>query len=530
MSLNELLEKQMNKMNISFLKRFLLILLILVVLPNSFLAATEPIIVSAGIAADPPTLDPAQSWEDASTLFCYNIYETLVCNNLNTGKIEPSLAVTWKVNEDGKEWIFKLREGVTFQDGSSFNADAVVFSFARQLHKDFKYRYYDFTLFREIFPALKDVKKIDDYHVSFILTEAFYPFLNSLTSTNAAIVSPQAVKTYGKDFPAHPVGTGAFQLKSWQKGKRVVLEKFNGYWGDKPFIDEFHAEIVANAQTAHRLFQQQKLDIIFLFSISKTMGLKLLNWVKVHHSTLPSVNYITFNFRNKFLQKKNIRKALFLLWDSRYLKYVFQEYILPSGSFISPRMLGYEKETVTSYFSMEKARQLLKKANLSKQLQLTLLMHEGSDLNSQIMALYASNMKKAGIQLKIFALSPKDYAKRVATGDYDMALAAWIVDFPDTHSLIFPMFSTDLEADGLANMSSYGGRDRLLSKIEAATGEPDNAKRGDIYSQINRMIFDEVLCIPISHSTKDFLYNKNRLTNIQVGSTGNFSLRGIKRR
>lgn len=326
----------MNKVNI-------IIILLLAVLclssPNS-ISALGPILVTAGGPDNLTTLDAAQAVDSSASLYSYNIFDTLVSINPVSAAIEPALALSWEVKENGALWIFKLRQKVKFQDGSDFNADAVVFSFQRQMDKNFKYRYYDFILFREIFPTLKEVKKIDTYTVAFYHTQPFYPFLSSLTSSCGIIVSPAAVIKYGKDFPSHPVGTGPFILKFWQKGKRLVLAKNPLYWREKPFIDEFHMRLESNTLTLHRLFNEQELDINFHLSISRAQGFNLLHWVKVHHSMQAATNFFAFNFKNKFLKRKNLRKALLAMWDSRYLTFVFQKYVFPSGSFIPPRHVG----------------------------------------------------------------------------------------------------------------------------------------------------------------------------------------------
>jgi len=511
-----------------------IISIVLITASTSTLSAWSPVEpnqeITAGVAMDPQTMDPGQTWEDTSILFTYNIFDTLVQVDPGSNKPAPSLAVSWKVSEGGKTWVFKLREGVSFSDGTPFNADAVVFSFTRQMDKNFPYHFYDYPLFKEIFPYLQRVEKKDDLTVAFYLSEPFYPFLSSLTAINGAVVSPTAFKKYGKQFQDHPVGTGPFQLKNWEKGKRITLEANPLYWGPKPNFKQFTASVESNVDITHRLFHQQKLDIIFTFSMSKTTGLRLVNWVKVYQGFQPAVSFIALNFKHPDLQKKNVRKALDLLWNSNYLKYVYQEYSKPTDSFIPRGMPGYLPALETHRFSLHDAINALQAEKLDHKLSFTYLVDRNAGLEIQILDFYTGNLKKAGIDLKIQPVELEEMYRRIGAGDFDMVSSSWIADYPDTHSLLFPMFSEALQAEGMANMASYPERDLLRNLIHKAASEANEATRAAIYKNINRMIKEEVLCIPTYYVTTDFLYNTSRIRKVSVNPTGVFCLRGLKLR
>jgi peptide/nickel transport system substrate-binding protein len=165
-------------------------------------------VVRSGSLAEPATIDPAQSWDDTSSFYVGNIFDTLVRLNPQTMNIEPLLAVSWETSQDGRTWTFNLRRGITFHDGTPFDADAVVFTFFRQMDPANPNRRDDFPLFAEIFTCLQTVRKTNSQQVQFVLTEPFFPFLAALSVECAAIVSPTAVNKYGAEFARHPVGTG----------------------------------------------------------------------------------------------------------------------------------------------------------------------------------------------------------------------------------------------------------------------------------------------------------------------------------
>lgn len=192
--------------------------------------------------SDPRGLDPAYVDDGESANPIVNIYDGLVRYKPGNTEIEPALATEWSSSPDGKEWTFKLRQGVKFHDGTPFNADAVVFSVSRQLppQRTDAMPYASFT-----FGPVQKVEKVDDYTVKFILSEPYAPFLANLAMALAApIVSPAAVEKYGDKFIENPVGTGPFKFVEWKKGQQIVLEANKEYWDGAPKLDKLVYKIV----------------------------------------------------------------------------------------------------------------------------------------------------------------------------------------------------------------------------------------------------------------------------------------------
>lgn len=479
-------------------------------------------VVRSGSLREPARIDPAQVWDDTSSFYVNNIFDTLVRLDPRTMKIEPSLAVSWQASQDGRTWTFQLRRGVRFHDGTPFDADAVVFTFFRQMDPANPKRLSDFPLFAEIFTYLKEVKKTSPYQVQFILSEPFFPFLATLTVECAAIVSPTAVKKAGAAFARQPVGTGPFKLSSWQKDKRLVLTANREYWRGRPRIDEYIDTIEAQADVLNKYFKDGMLDIIYSYSISKMISYKTQDWVQVVAAPYLSVTYVVINASRPLLNRTALRQALARAWDPRALKLVFQDYVLPIHSLLPGVLLGGGADEPPLAFSLAKAQALLKKEAGGREVQLEMLLQKNEGLLFQLFSMYAKNLKQAGVRLKLTRLDPAAYSRRVARGDFDLAYSGWIADYPDPDSMLFPVLSEQLQKQGFANIAGARRLD-LQAQLALARRESDAKKRRAIYRGIDRTLVGDGLVIPLYQDKRVIIFNR-KLGNIRPDPLGKLFL------
>ena len=503
-------------------KKIILVVLFLFFLSVLVYSDKNEKIIQAGTRAEPNTLDPAEAWDDSSAILISNIFNTLVALDPKTMEIVPSLAVSWKSKKNGKVWIFKLRKGVKFHDGTVFNADAVLFSFRRQMDINSKFRYYNFPMFFEVFPFLKDVRKSDQYTVIFTLSESFYPFPSTLTVDCASIVTPEAVKKFKKNFRSNPVGTGPFKFVSWTKGKRVALEANRGFWKGEPKIDKYITIIDMNFDNLLSMFMNQRIDILLSYSISKIVSLKKLKWVSVSLTPSLTTNFLALNLKNKYLKKIRVRKAINHLWNKKILKLVFQDFADPLCTLIPNGISGYDCALDKYPSSIKKAQSLLEKEGLEKGFRLNLLISDDSQLELQMMKLFSRNLKKLKIDLKILRVSYEEYSKRVSTGDYDLAIAGWIADYPDPDSIVNPLFSKKLRKQGMANLST-GDITRIIPMINKARREKAKNKRHELYVKLDEYIVENALFLPLFQTFNIVIYN-NRAGKVEKNPLGKIDL------
>src|SRR3989442_7577065 len=215
--------------------------------------------IAVGIDAD--TLDPAgQTTTTVANMVDY-VYETLVRADYAAGKVAPQLATSWTVSRDGLTYLFRLRQGVTFQDGTPFDAEAVKFTFDRLL--DLKTR----VPLRFLVDTIKEVQALDPFTVRFQLSKPSPMLLSNLTYTTTAIISPVAAQRIGAPNlvrDATGAGTGPYAFKEWVRGTHILVTRSPSYWGKAPVFDEVMFQVVPDAGTRETMLLAGDVHMVML--------------------------------------------------------------------------------------------------------------------------------------------------------------------------------------------------------------------------------------------------------------------------
>src|SRR5690606_13767307 len=270
---------------------------------------TKRIVV--GLQAEPVTLDPHQVTDYNSNRAAQGIFDRLIEFKDESTELEPGLAERWEVSDDGLVYRFYLREGVTFHDGTPFNADAVKFSIDRQIDADHPYHdtgefaYAEFT-----FGKVREVRVIDDYTVETELAEPYAPLQAHIAEPAAPVAHPAAVVMFGRDFSKNPVGTGPFRFVDWQPGVEVVLAKNEDYWDGAPKVDQVIYRPVIEDQARLTEFEAGGLDFIVNIPPDELARLKESGEYTVLEQAGMHVWYLVFNADKEPFNKKEVRQAV----------------------------------------------------------------------------------------------------------------------------------------------------------------------------------------------------------------------------
>ena len=322
-----------------------------------------------GRSADAIKLDPAVVTDSESVIVITNIFDTLVSFKPGSTEIVPWLSDRWTTSVDQLVWTFHLREDVKFHDGTPLNAEAVVFSFERQMDKKHPARRAAdvFPFFQDNFKTLKNVEAGGEFKVRFTLSQAYAPFLSALALFSCGIVSPTAWKSEGKDadgrykynFSIRPVGTGPFVFKSWKKDSRIVLEANKEHFSGPPPIDKLIFKPIA---APHARLKELEAGGIHGMDNPALEDLEFIHANKrLRIVSRPGINvcYLAMNTLKKPFRDIRVRQAVAYAIDKKRLITAAYDGLAEPAVTMCPKGLNGHLDKAERRLDLKRARGLL---------------------------------------------------------------------------------------------------------------------------------------------------------------------------
>jgi peptide/nickel transport system substrate-binding protein len=289
------------------------------------------------ISTFPNSLDHPQAAERQASTTDWQLYDSLVWFG-EGGKIEPQLAESWEVSEDGTEYTFHLREDVVFHNGEPFNADAVVFSWDRASTAGFEYSYH--------WETAASVEAVDEFTVKATLEEPNALFLSTVAD-NWAMIPPGYFEEVGQEgFDAHPMGTGPFKFVEWVKGDHITMEANLDYWRGAPKIETVSFRPIPESATRVAAIQTGEADVVTRLSSEEAQSLLGVENVKVVKYPVERVYYIAFNNLTTGLDQPTmdakVRQAMNYAVDvDTIIDALFDGFAEPASGYVVAGELGY---------------------------------------------------------------------------------------------------------------------------------------------------------------------------------------------
>src|SRR5258705_2072606 len=407
------------------MKRLLLAAaLILAALPGQ--AAGQKTRVIA-IAADPTGLDPEAVQNNTSGFIMATIYDSLVKYKPGSVDVEPGLAEKWDISEDRLTDSFHLRKGVTFHDGTPFNAPNYVKTINRLLDKKDPDSIFNTgpveSFIDDTYGEVVSSSAPDDNTVVFKFKEVSGPFTTNLAMVWNGVVSPTAVTKYKKDFRNHPVGTGPFIFKEYRQGDQVILDANPNYWGGKPKVDRIVFKVIPDAQAA--LLAVKRGDVHILADVSvQTVpaargdaNLVILNQPGLAVSGIALPNDI------KFFSDKRVRQALNYAVDKETLnKTLYQGLAETMNSPLPSSQWGFDASLKGYPYDPEKAKKLLAEAGYPSGFECELLSYSSprgyNPAGAELAVAIQGYLQKVGVKVNIRKQEMSAFLAQVRSGTY----------------------------------------------------------------------------------------------------------------
>jgi peptide/nickel transport system substrate-binding protein len=215
------------------------------------------------------------------------IYEGLtkrdVSNPNKPAGVGAALAKSWDISPDGLTYTFHLQKNVKFTDGTSFNADAVLYNIHRYMDKNDPHYNPALITYYAVLAYVKDVTKVNNLTVKFTLNKPFAYFLSDLY--NVYFASPTSLNKYGSAGQAkHPVGTGPFKFKSETANQSLTLVKNADYWGDVPKLSQITVDLIPDPAARTAALRSGRVDWIEDVTPDDISSLKSSGFVETQNS------------------------------------------------------------------------------------------------------------------------------------------------------------------------------------------------------------------------------------------------------
>ncbi len=497
-----------------------------------------------GSAGDPANLESGNIEDSNSIYVQQQIYDRLLDYKPGGTELEPALATEWNASDDGLTWTFKLREGVKFHDGTDFNAEAVKVNVERwwdpKSPLGFRDAGKDYAIWEGLFGGFKGspnstvqaVNVVDPTTVEFKLKEPFAAFPAAIASGYFGIASPTAIEKAKAEYGtagSTAVGTGPYKFVEWRTGDRITLEKNPNYWKpDLPKTDQVVFRFIK--EPSARLAELRSGTIDFTIDIAPDQLNELKSDSNLKEVRRPpfNVGYLALNTSYEPLAKKEVRQAIAMSLNRKAIVDAFWSGLATSDSFFMPPSLKqFQDASQADYeFNPEKAKKMLADAGYPNGFDLELWYMPVSrpyfPTPKPIAEAFAADLGAVGINVK---LNTKDWAAylddRLKKPGYQAFMLGWTGDYGDPDNFLYYHFGPG----GTKDIGDWQNPE-VFQLLEAARKESDVAKREQMYSQVEKIVFDETVRIPIVHS-EPLLAQRANLAGWQPSPFANESFEAI---
>ncbi len=400
-------------------------------------------VLRVGLPSLPAELDPATALDGSVPLIVRQAFDTLVqYTDGGGGDVEPALAAQWSVSKDGLVWSFRLRPGVSFQDGTTLSAQHVVDSLLREIHAES--RGGDgvvATLLRGMPGVIREVRARDSRTVEIVLSQPYAPLLTVLAHPVFSIVLPAAPGEGGNRWQ----GTGPFGIAEVVPG-RIVLEAKPTSWGRRPRLARLVFVETDDAQ-ADAALGAQGLDVFFPAGAPPRAAgaVSIPGW---------RVGYLALQTEKEPFRRLKARQGVALALDPVQLAPALGQVAVPLQAFLPPGVWARRDGPPLMGASPERAKRLFGEAGLGAGSSVSLLVPDaGGRLDRPKLAeAIRASLAASGLTVTVRAEPPETALSLMRAGEHQMALAEARAEAGDPHFLLYPISASEGAAKGRADL------------------------------------------------------------------------------
>lgn len=443
------------------------------------------------------------------------VFESLVVNT-DEG-VKPALAESWEISEDGLEYTFHLRKGVTFTDGEPFNAAAVKLNMDAVLDNIERHAWLDMV------NEIKENVVVDEYTYKLVLKHPYYPALTELGLTRPfRFISPKAfIDGKTKDGVSSYAGTGPWMLTEHKEGQYAVFTANPNYWGEKPKVSSIKWKVMPDPQTMLLALEKGEIDLIFgadgdMIDSDSFKALEEEGKYKTVISEPIASRSIILNSKKPITGELKVREAFQYAIDKNSIA----DEILNGSESVADTLLAStvpysDLNLKVRKFDPDQANKLLDEAGwkLGKdnyrykdgnKLELSLYYNSNNAQEKTISEFIQNDLKNIGVSLKIIGEEKQAFLDRQKSGDFDLMYSlSWGTPY-DPQSYL-SSWRIPAHGDYQAQLG-LDQKEWLDDTITAVMIESNEDKRKEMYAELLTYIHDEGVYIPLTYSRTKAVY------------------------
>ncbi len=445
--------------------------------------------VVIGRPVDSDNLDPVTCFGNYN-IFIFNlIIEGLVRASDDGQSIEPCLAESWDVSDDGRTYTFHVMEGLVFSDGSPVTADDWQWTFDRAMQ----------TTDSNWYSSVENIESVecpDDTTVIVTTKQAAASTLACLSIFDLGVQSKAYYDSVGaEEYQNCIIGTGPFMLKEWRKGEYLTLQANPNYReSGKPLASEIEFKVVADANARTIQLQGGDIDAATDLPFSTLQQLESDPNCVPHPDPSTYSYWISLNTANEYLANPDVRRALYLATDAQQFvdmtTYGFGEAI---GSIIAPTSQYCDTSLEPPVADVEAAKQALQDAGVGN-FSLNFLIRGGDDFYSQIAVILQSQWSQIGVTVNIDQRESTAYTAARENMEMDLIINGWSDDIQDPSQLMQFVFDFSNNHDRYTNFEQPEDMQELNRQ---ASVEIDVDRRKELYAQIQQGLKEQYIFVPL---------------------------------
>lgn len=491
--------------------------------------------------AEPETLDPALITGQPEGRVANALFEGLLTFG-QSGKPQPGMAESWEISDDGRAYVFHLREGLQWSDGIPLTARDFVESWKRTLDpataSEYAYQLHYIKNAKAFNEGIKSdfsqvgVSAPDDRTLRVELENPTPFFLDLCAFVTLLPVPLHAIEKHGDDWikPGKLTGNGAYLLESWRINDRIRLRKNPRYWNAANIaLETIDILPVSKGNTAFNLYASGQADLMMDKGlVPPALLAEIKKRDDFHAAPFLGTYFLRFNCQRQPFKDPRVRRAFSLVVDkTSIVDRITRAGELPADSFVPPGAGGYDPPRGVRR-DVQEARRLLAEAGYAEGRgfpMVTYLYSEG-ELNEAIaVELQSMWRRELGVNVQLLRQEWKVYLRSLSTLDYDIARSSWVGDYPDPNTFL------DMFVTGGGN-NRTGWSDPAYDEIIAEAGsETDRAKRFDLLRDAEKILVNEQMPVcPIFFYVGIQLYDGAKLGGIEGNVLDEHPLKTIYRK